>query len=63
MRILQVKYYDGNSVSVYPHRDQGQAGANWWPSVEHGWEKDSLQAIHTLLLKTCVAIGVAWLPI
>lgn len=38
-RAPQVKYYDGNSVTVYPHSDLGQGGSDWWPSVESGWEK------------------------
>jgi nucleoid-associated protein YgaU len=48
----KVKYYDGNSVTIYPHADLGQGGSDWWPSVESGWEKDSLQTIRTLLTKT-----------
>lgn len=48
----KVKYYDGNSVTVFPHADLGQGGNDWWPSVESGWEKDSLQTIRTLLTKT-----------
>lgn len=31
---MSVKFYDGNTVTVYPHLDRGQSGANWWPSVE-----------------------------
>ena len=49
---MQVKFYEGNAVTVFSHPDLGQGGANWWPSVEHGWEKDSLQAIRTLLTRT-----------
>ena len=41
-------------MTVNPHLDLGQGGSDWWPSVESGWEKDSLQTIHTLLTKTCV---------
>ena len=39
----KVKFYDGNSVTVYGHPDQGQGGANWWPSVEREFRGNERQ--------------------
>ena len=38
----KVKYYDGNSVTVFPHADLGQAGSDWWPvSAQRGARRGS----------------------
>ena len=39
-----VTFADGTAVQVYPH-----AHYDWWPTVEGGWELDSLRAIKLFL--------------
>ena len=46
-----IKYYDGNSVKVYPFATAGSGSESWWASVARGWERDSLHAIKAMLLK------------
>jgi hypothetical protein len=44
-----VTFFDGNTVNVYPHIDQGSGNADWWGAVTAGWETDSLHAIKLFL--------------
>jgi hypothetical protein len=44
-----VTFFDGNTVNVYPHVDQGSGNADWWGAVTAGWETDSLHAIKLFL--------------
>lgn len=46
-----VRFHDGQVIQVFPHIDHGAGGRNWWPSVDAGWEGDTLQAMRFFLTK------------
>jgi hypothetical protein len=49
--VHSVRFHDGQTIQVYPHIDHGAGGRNWWPSVDAGWEGDTLQAMRFFLTK------------